>query len=172
MGTNSSIISSILQARNPDIKLHGFRAAITRDVFTNDDREELGLDRKWITIIPDAYIIDGENRIVIMIEIVDRNPVTINKLGRISDFWWVLDEVYWDAILATVDSQLNITVYPPEILCLAGVKDELLGAKYARDLYCDYIRDVMGGSFGPPDVWWQYQQKMRSFILGDRQEAI
>jgi hypothetical protein len=54
-------------------------------------------------MIPDGYVIDHENRAVIVFEVEDTHPMNREKLSKYWWLWWVLDEYFWSLVVVVCD---------------------------------------------------------------------
>lgn len=54
-------------------------------------------------IVPDYFRINGNDQIISIYEIEDSHPLTVEKLCRLRDIFWLLDYVYWEFKLFIVD---------------------------------------------------------------------
>lgn len=77
---------------------------------------------------PDAYIIDRENRGVVLFEAVYRNDIGRGKFSLITNFSWALNEDGWDVVLVRSDL-LGMRVYSPLAIDIFGGLDEFRGWK-------------------------------------------
>jgi hypothetical protein len=89
--------------------------------------------------IPDAYLIDHDQRTVVCYEIEDWNPMHPHALMRYADAWWTLEAIEWDLHLITYD----IYGHPreimfPEVEFLAGPLTETR-VRYAY-AHCGFCR--------------------------------
>ena len=89
----------------PEAQRYGFWKAI--DAISDLDyvawlRAECPDWKRVSRFIPDAYIIDEANRAVVAFEAIVHNDITPNKMGRICDFAFALDEDGWEMILICV----------------------------------------------------------------------
>lgn len=53
--------------------------------------------------VPDAYLIDKENRIVVCYEVEDFNSLSPAKICDYGEAWFILDYIYWNLILISYD---------------------------------------------------------------------
>jgi hypothetical protein len=67
------------------------------------DRAEMRALLTRYRIIPDAYLIDRSAKVVYLFEIEDSNPLTADKLRKISEIWFRLDSIGWDMRIFLVD---------------------------------------------------------------------
>jgi len=58
-------------------------------------------------IIPDAYLIEKSASTVYLFEIEDTNPLTANKLRKLSEIWFRLDSIDWEMRVFLVDRYLT-----------------------------------------------------------------
>ena len=82
---------------------------------------------KWflgVSIIPDAYLIDVEERHVIIFEAVHSHDVDARKFGRINDIAWALDEDYYTLGLIRC-TRLVRTAYCPTSMSIVNDREEI-----------------------------------------------
>ena len=98
----------VLQAEDPEIKTKGFPGAVLALLKELDLEEDLRADesgkrKRRIAFVPDAFKIDRESHEVIIYEIEDAHPLSIQKFYRIMEVWELLDGVGWDLRLIVTD---------------------------------------------------------------------
>ena len=58
-------------------------------------------------VIPDAYLIDDPKKTAYLFEIEDTNPLTADKLRKLSEIWWRLDCIGWELRVFLIDRYLT-----------------------------------------------------------------
>lgn len=101
---HSALIAELLEF--PEVKATGFWSALRSlhdaPYFTDLLRTERGWANS-IKFVPDAFAIDNSRRTVTVFEAVVTHDVSPNKMGRITELAWALDEDYWDVVLIRCD---------------------------------------------------------------------
>jgi len=96
--TFSLLAARGLQAADERISLVGFASSM-RSLLTEleGDSEYIGLiwSESRPRFVPDAFLIDRKKSQVVIYEIEDTHPLTIEKLERLFAFYWWLDAHYW-----------------------------------------------------------------------------
>ena len=54
-------------------------------------------------IIPDAYLLDHDERVVVMYEVADTHPIRAAKADRIAELSDELDDIYWSLRVVVID---------------------------------------------------------------------
>jgi hypothetical protein len=114
LGTHASCIS-VLCKSSPQIKVKGFKRETLRSLWrqhTEDrpiDMEALESWQDQINFVPDAFLIDDNNRIVVCYEVEVGHSLnkSKSKLRQYIDAWWILDYQYWDLQLVSYDGYGN-----------------------------------------------------------------
>lgn len=115
LGTHASCISALCKS-NPEIKTKGFKKETVQSLWRNHtedrpiDMEALESWQDQINFIPDAFLIDDNNRIVVCYEVEVNHPLTKNKSKKLRQYinaWWILDYQYWDLQLVSYDGYGN-----------------------------------------------------------------
>lgn len=104
-GLHAQLIAEIL-ADFPDAKTKGFMAAIRSIPDAPYIQDMHRHDRRWWRLcncIPDAFLIDQENREVVVFEVVVAHDVSQHKFGKFAELGWALDEDYYDLVLMRCD---------------------------------------------------------------------
>lgn len=60
--------------------------------------------------IPDAFLVDREQRTVVCYEIEDSHPLNPFSIGEYGAAWWTLEYIYWDLHLIAYDIYGNARV--------------------------------------------------------------
>ncbi len=55
------------------------------------------------SFVPDLWYVDTEDRVVHVFEIEDTSPLTSEKLWKLVDFWWSMDNECWDVHCTVFD---------------------------------------------------------------------
>jgi hypothetical protein len=107
--TFSKLCAAWLLNLDSRMRVKGFArdlcAAVSRDCAGEaDDLKELISENR---IIPDAHLIDAKKRTVYLFEIEDTNPLSANKLRKLSHIWFRLDCIDWEMRVFLVDRYLT-----------------------------------------------------------------
>lgn len=107
--TFSKLCAAWLLNLDPRMQVKGFAkdlcAAIRRDSPGEaEDLKELISENR---IIPDAHLIDQIKRTVYLFEIEDTNPLSANKLRKLSLIWFRLDAIDWEMRVFLIDRYLT-----------------------------------------------------------------
>jgi len=109
--TFSKLGAAWLLGLDPRMKIGGFTktlcAAMER-VNGKLDAEELTPLLRRHRIIPDAYLIDTDFNVVYLFEIEDTNPLSADKLRKLSEIWFRLDCIEWEMRVFLIDRYLSI----------------------------------------------------------------
>lgn len=79
---------------------------------------------KYVSFIPDAYLIDQDERHVVVFEAVVNNDVSDDKFAKMVDLSWALDEDRYTLILVRCD-RYGRTAYDVQRASLAEMIDNL-----------------------------------------------
>jgi hypothetical protein len=71
------------------------------------EEEHMGEMLSEYRVIPDGYIIDRQNQTVYFFEIEDTNPISTDKLRKLSQIWFYLDCIQWDLKVFLIDRYLS-----------------------------------------------------------------
>jgi hypothetical protein len=108
--TFSKLSAAWLLGLDPRMKIGGFTkmlcSAMER-VNGKFDAEELRPLLRRHRIIPDAYLIDEEHKVAYLFEIEDTNPLTADKLRKLSEIWFRMDCIEWDMRVFLIDRYLS-----------------------------------------------------------------
>lgn len=114
-------------AKQPGVRIGRFWEAMRKlpdaEYFTG----LLADDRRWaanIKFTPDAYAIDVEGRNIALFEAVATHDITPEKLARIVDFAFALDNDYWTVGLFRCDLS-GRRVYDPMAIYVTEMRDRL-----------------------------------------------
>jgi hypothetical protein len=58
---------------------------------------------RWVSFIPDVWLIDAEKRHVVIFEAVHKHDISETKFARFSDLSWALDEDYYRLVMVRCD---------------------------------------------------------------------
>lgn len=61
--------------------------------------------------VPDAYLIDPENKTVVCYEVEDSNHLSLYRIRERASAWWNLEYIYWDFHLITYDIVGNSRIF-------------------------------------------------------------
>lgn len=109
MKTRSQIIVDLLMEKDKRIKRKGFNKAILA-AFAKDTevcREDVDYLKKYLGRIPDAYLIDEENKTVIWYEVEDTHRLTNNKIYDLYHIHFALDYCFWEMEVVLIDRYGN-----------------------------------------------------------------
>lgn len=82
------------------------------DIPDDDDLDcpTVSCDRCWILwemrqdrVIPDAFEVDEDNETIVAYEVEVGGRMSVDKMHRYANLWWVLDEYEWTLRLVIVD---------------------------------------------------------------------
>lgn len=141
LGTHAGCIASLLRS-NSLISVKGFKKAVTdslwryQDEYRPVDAEALDDWQSSVTLIPDAFLINGQKRTVVCYEIEVGNPLNESKLRRYVDAWWLLDYQYWDLQLISYDGYGN-----PRDIDLLEIERALIARRMIDDKASFVLRD-------------------------------
>lgn len=98
--TFSRLVVEAMKDRDPSIRDKGFKAEVLKLLKLEDEGNTLHDDDglfcdRFAGVVPDAYQILNSERIVRIFEVEDSNPLSLIKLSKLHDLWWLLDEVYY-----------------------------------------------------------------------------
>jgi len=101
----SKDIVELLISKNNNIKTLNFCKNVLSEVKTDDEFFEdiVHVFKSRARLVPDAYLIDKENKAIVCYEVEDTHPLNDKKILKYTDIFWALDEIYWDLILITYD---------------------------------------------------------------------
>jgi len=107
--TFSKLCAAWLLNLDSRMRVKGFArdlcAAVSRDSEGEaEDLKELIAENR---IFPDAHLIDVKKRTVYLFEIEDTNPLSANKLRKLSHIWFRLDSIDWEMRVFLVDRYLT-----------------------------------------------------------------
>ena len=74
--------------------------------------------------IPDAYLIDQENKTIVCYEIEDTHPLNIFSIREYAAAWWTLEYIYWDLHLIAYDIYGNprIVAFPESDIIASEIR--------------------------------------------------
>ncbi|RYZ20060.1 MAG: hypothetical protein EOO16_17970 [Chitinophagaceae bacterium] len=108
--TLSKIGAAWLLNLDSRMMIGGFSKELGKAVLeTNGQFDQMEL-RELLTlhrIIPDAYLIDKSACTVYLFEIEDTNPLTADKIRKLSEIWFRLDSIDWEMRVFLVDRYLT-----------------------------------------------------------------
>jgi hypothetical protein len=122
-------VEEILKAQ-PTAKRHGFGAAV-RDILEPYQIEEAPGGVWRAHVIPDAYLLDHENEVVVAYEVEDSNRLSADKLNRYVGLAWEINEPYWELVVIVGDRWGNMYAILPRIL---DIEDAVVQAAKKRKL--------------------------------------
>jgi hypothetical protein len=84
--------------------------------------------------IPDAYLIDEEQKTVVCYEVEDSHPLNIYSIGEYTAAWWNLEYIYWDLHLIAYDVFGNHRVigFPTSETVAMGLREKRRSLENAR----------------------------------------
>jgi hypothetical protein len=102
-----------LRAKHAEVHVSGFfRALATVGEYMAD---LIGNDPEWrrgVSIVPDAFAIDRVGKHVIVFEIVDTHDVSDEKLAKIEEIGWALDQDGYDIGVIRIDRHGSTLIDP------------------------------------------------------------
>jgi hypothetical protein len=136
-----------------DWKTNGFLRFIKNAVCKIDeseDGEDMLLDIERIRdarIIPDAFCVDEENRMVYVLEIVNTHDIDDTKAGKISDCFWLLDYAEYQLVVLVFYEDTQRLLLALNLMFLDRIAEQLEGRQYPyRDAFrtlCDVYPSQM-----------------------------
>jgi hypothetical protein len=84
-------------------------------------------------IVPDAYLLDHDERVVVMYEVVDTHPIRPKKADRIAELSDELDDIYWTLRVIVLDYTGHTVCDVPGWAFLAGYT-QLFASPNALDM--------------------------------------
>lgn len=107
--TFSKLCAAWLLNLDPRMRVKGFAkdlcAAVSRD--SSGEAEDLKALIAENRIIPDAHLIDLKKRTAYLFEIEDTNPLSANKLRKLSQIWFRLDCLDWEMRVFLIDRYMT-----------------------------------------------------------------
>ena len=105
--TLNKFVVNWLKDLDSRINTSGFRKELF-NLFSSEKLQDAAERKKmWrkgeCKFIPDAYLFDYKKRIVYIFEVEDTHNLKYNKMGKLSDTWWLLDEIGWDLRIFLID---------------------------------------------------------------------
>jgi len=106
----SKLSTAWLLGLDPRMKVKAFAknlcAEVSRVNFELDGEELRHLVSRH-RIIPDAYLIDSDRKVVYLFEVEDTHPLTADKLRKLSEMWFRLDSIDWEMRVFLIDRYLS-----------------------------------------------------------------
>jgi hypothetical protein len=147
---HARIIQSVLDDI-PGAKAGGFWKdikAIEDLDYVNDLLENDPEWTRWVHFVPDAHLIDAEERNIVIYEAVDTSDISERKFAQMVDFSWALDEDYWDLILVRCDS-FGRSIFSPRDASIVSMLEGVSGAdSYRVPGWQKYTMQYVDGFFG------------------------
>lgn len=109
--TFSKLGAAWLLGLDPRMKIGGFAKTLCASIERVNgkfDADELKSLLRRHRIIPDAYLIDDDIEVVYLFEIEDTNPLTADKLRKLSEIWFRMDCIEWEMRVFLIDRHLSI----------------------------------------------------------------
>lgn len=103
--TFSKLVVDLLRTEDPCIRKYGFPNAL-RQIFKDNTPLDMVFEQgrnQTLGFVPDAFKVDSENQEVTLFEVEDFHKLSIQKLSKIVDLWWILDDIGWNLQLIVVD---------------------------------------------------------------------
>lgn len=104
---------AVLRVKHPNAETTGFfRALATVGDYM---RDLIKHDREWrrqVSIVPDAFAIDRAGKHVVVFEIVDTHDIPADKLAKIEEIGWALDQDGYDIGVIRVDRHGSTLIDP------------------------------------------------------------
>lgn len=155
--TFSKVVLNWLLMRDSRILTTGFNRSLIAAMELQVDKEELASLLSRMRIIPDAYLIDHKRKTVFLFEVEDTNPITPNKLRKLSEIWFCLDSLGWEMRVFLIDRYMHHW----SVLPLSKVW-------HALEYEDGSKRDQADSTAGKETDWEDiYQSLKRSHVLGD-----
>lgn len=95
---------------DPRMLIGGFSKRLCESVGKSngpEDSSELKLLLSNYRVIPDAYLIDELAKTAYLFEVEDTNPLSADKLRKLSEIWWRLDSIGWEMRVFLIDRYLT-----------------------------------------------------------------
>lgn len=116
-------------AANVPVCTRGFWQALKKLPDADSFTDLINTDAMWaasVKITPDAYSIDEEEWTIYIFEAVHSNDVSPEKMARIVDLAFALDEDYWRLILIRIDAG-SCRIYDPLALYVQENRERIAG---------------------------------------------
>lgn len=108
--TFSKLCAAWLLNLDARMMIGGFATQLCQAVAATNgpvDKDELKSLVARYRIIPDGYLIDIAKKTAYLFEIEDTNPLSANKLRKLSEIWWRLDSIGWEMRVFLIDRYLT-----------------------------------------------------------------
>jgi hypothetical protein len=116
-----------LAERVPNLRLKGFAAFAKELLLAEGWHPDDVVEADLPGLRPDAYAVDAAAATITLYEVEHSNPVDANKMTRVVEWWWALDDVYWTLRLITVDCQGREKIEIDPLLWEMAYLDTLAG---------------------------------------------
>ncbi len=113
--TSHTAMINALKAKYPDVQTHRFMKSLSSvgdymGTLLKEDREW----RRMVAMVPDAYVIDREGFHVVVFEVVDTHDISAEKLAKIEEIGWALDQDGYDIGVIRIDRHGSTLIDPVE----------------------------------------------------------
>jgi len=154
--TFSKVVLNWLLQKDNRILTTGFNRSLIAAMELQVDKQELALLLSGMRIIPDAYLIDHKKKTVFLFEVEDTNPITPNKLRKLSEIWFRLDSLGWEMRVFLIDRYMHHWSILPLSKVWHALEHEDCSKRHQSD-----------SEIGPETDWEEvYQNLKRSHVLG------
>lgn len=92
---------------------HGFKRSVIEAIRLEEGQEVAECLKEDVNnnrVTPDAFRIEVHKRTVIAFEVEMFNAIDESKMARYVDWWWMLDDFYWDLRLVGVKCIANVGI--------------------------------------------------------------
>ena len=113
-------------AEFPEVQTGGFFAAL-RNLPDAEYVPHIMTDKDWLKrarFTPDAWAINPQEREITIFEVVCSHDISVNKMERICDLAWAVDEDYWTLGLIRC-TEYGRKAYDPQFLWTLAQHDNL-----------------------------------------------
>lgn len=157
--TFSKVVLNWLLAKDKRILTAGFGKNLIEAIGNSEDQKELKALLSSNRIIPDAYFIEKERKMVFLFEVEDTNPISAEKLRKLSEIWFRLDSLDWEIRVFLIDRYMHYW----SVLPLSKVWRTLEFEDKSKRLVAKSDNNETSG----PDWEEVYQNLKGSHVLGD-----
>jgi len=105
--TFSKVVLNWLLKKDQRIMTTGFKNSFIDAIDSEVNKEELAALLSDKRIIPDAYLIDHEKKTAFLFEVEDTNPISADKLRKLSEIWFFLDSINWEVRVFLIDRYMH-----------------------------------------------------------------
>jgi|SRR5215831_9722632 len=108
--TFSKLCAGWLLRLDPRMQVKGFARDLCKaiaETYSKGEAEDLKELIDENRIIPDSHLIDKKLRTIYLFEIEDTNPISADKLRKLSEIWFQLDCLDWEMRVFLIDRYLT-----------------------------------------------------------------